>query len=66
MAKARGSDLKVGDVIDTWAGKKRLIAFDDYRGPLADLFPEGARIAVFDLGGGMTIPNTEFYDLASF
>ena len=66
MAKTRGDELKIGDVIDTWAGKKRLVSFEDYRGPLADLFPEGARIAAFDIGGGMTIPNNELYDATSF
>jgi hypothetical protein len=67
MAKqVRGNELKLGDVIDTWAGKKRIIALQPYRGPLAYLFPAGAQIATFDLGGGMTIDNSDLFEIASF
>lgn len=36
--------------------------FEDYTGPLADLWPEGARIAWFASGKGMTLPNDTWYE----
>jgi len=67
MAKiVTGGELKLGDVIDTWAGKKRIIGLKPYAGPLAHLWPKGAQIASFDIGSGMTIPNDEPFVLASF
>jgi hypothetical protein len=62
----RGSELKVGDVINTWAGKKRIVGLRPYTGPLAYLWPEGARIASFDIGSGMTVANGDLLDKASF
>lgn len=61
-----GGELKLGDVINTWAGKKRIVALTPYTGPLAHLWPKGARIAKFDIGSSMTIPNDEPFAVASF
>ncbi len=61
-----GIELKVGDVIATWAGKKRIVGFKDYNGPLAHLWPEGARLADFDIGVGMTIANSDLVETISF
>lgn len=61
-----GSELKIGDVIATWAGKKRIVALKNYTGPLSYLWPEGARLADFDMGGGMTIPNADRVETVSF
>jgi hypothetical protein len=61
-----GRELKIGDVINTWAGKKRIVGFKDYTGPLAYLWPEGARLADFDIGVGMTIANNDRIEIVSF
>jgi len=52
---ALGHELNIGDVIDTWMGRKRIVAIRPYFGPLAYLWNGEARIAEFDIGLGMTI-----------
>ncbi len=66
MAKITGSEIKVGDVLNLWLGKVRVVALKPYTGPLAHLFPQGAQLADFDQKGGMTIDNGDFYEVASF
>jgi hypothetical protein len=57
-----GSTLKVGDII-TFPFTKihRITKLEPYAGPLAHLFPEGAQLATFDTGIGMTIDNSDYY-----
>lgn len=59
-----GKDLRVGDTIETWwaPGRDTITELRPYRGPLAYLWPEGARIAAFALFKvGMTIePQADF------
>lgn len=67
MAKVLGSEIKVGDVLDVWCGKVRITALLNYDNEFARLnFPKGARLASFDKGPGMTIPNDVSFELASF
>ena len=61
----RGGDLRVGDVIEVWWQPRRdtIIELRPYRGPLANLFPAGAQIAIFaQLRNGMTIDNSDIYE----
>lgn len=67
MAKVLGSDIKVGDVIDVWCGKVRVTELRPYDNEFARLnFSKGARLASFDKGPGMTIPNDMGFELSSF
>jgi len=67
MAKVQGSEIKVGDVLDVWCGKVRVTELRPYDNDFARLnFPAGARLASFDKGPGMTIPNDVSFDLTSF
>ena len=58
-----GRDLQIGDVIEVWWRPYRdvIIDFEPYTGPLAYLFPDGARIATFGICRGMTVGNDERY-----
>ena len=47
-----GKDIRLGDALVTWAGKKRVVGLKPYTGPLAHLWPKGAVIAEFDIGSG--------------
>jgi hypothetical protein len=60
-----GKDIRVGDVIVTWAGKKRVVGLKPYTGPLAYLWPEGAQLADFDIGSGMTIAGNDLLDVVT-
>jgi hypothetical protein len=63
-----GRSLCVGDTIEVWWNPKRdtIIALAPYRGPLEYLFPGGAQIATFALlRGGMTIDNTDYFEVIS-
>ena len=55
-----GKDLKVGDVIEVWWGRDRIVGMVPYTGPLSCL--QGSMIASFALNNtGMTIePNMIF------
>ena len=58
-----GALLKVGDIIHFPLTKiHRITELRPYTGPLAHLFPEGAQLASFDTGLGMTIDNSNYYD----
>ena len=58
-----GAALKVGDVIRfPFSKMHRITKLEPYTGPLAYLFPEGAQLASFDTGLGMTIDNSNYYD----
>ena len=59
-----GADLRVGDVIETWWQPNRdtILSLVPYTGPLIYLFPEGAQIASFAIGPGMTINNGELFE----
>ena len=60
--KKLGASLKVGDIIVfPFTKTHRIVRLEPYFGPLADLFPEGAQIATFDTGIGMTINNSDYY-----
>jgi len=62
-----GRDLRPGDVIIPWYERTATITrLRPYTGPLAHLFPHGARLADFADGcefrcSGMTIDNDEIY-----
>lgn len=58
--KTAGRDLRIGDMLDLWLGLSRIVAMRPYDGPLKALWPEGAFIADFDNGHGMTISNNDF------
>lgn len=65
METVSGSDLQVGDAIDTWMGRKRIVALRPYTGPLAELWSGRAQVADFDIGLGMTIePDARFSRVA--
>lgn len=67
MAKVHGSEIKVGDVLDIWCGKVRVTDLRPYDNEFARLnFPNGARLASFDKGPGMTVPNDAIFELSSF
>lgn len=59
----RGGDLQIGDIIEVWWRPFRdvIVGFETYTGPLAHLWPKGARIASFGIcRSGMTIGNDEW------
>ena len=62
-----GAELKPGDTIVPWYTKTATIKqLREYTGPLAHLWPSGARIASFTWDSefrarGMTIDNAELY-----
>ena len=67
MAIVQGSEIKVGDVLSTWGGKVRVTELRPYDNDYARLnFPNGARLASFDKGPGMTVPNDMALELTSF
>ena len=59
--KRLGASLKVGDTITAYDRTVRIVKLEVYTGPVADHFPAGARIAAFDIGGGMTLDNEGWY-----
>lgn len=66
MTRVLGSELQVGDTIEVWWQPHRdtITELRRYDGPLAYLFPKGAKIATFALlKGGMTIENDEYFEL---
>ena len=71
MAKIRGSDIKEGTRIKTWfmPGGTMALSFEEYRGPMAYLWPKGARIISFAATTksgvlGMTVENDDLFELA--
>lgn len=63
-----GHELRVGDTIRVWwnPGRDTITGLEEYTGPLATTFSEGARIATFAiLPRGMTLPNAEAYELVA-
>lgn len=42
-----GSELRPGDIIDTWFGTQRVLTLRPYTGPYRDGILKGARIATF-------------------
>lgn len=63
LESVKGSNLQLGDAIVYWWSKTaRIVSLEPYRGPLAYLFKDGAQIAGFDIGPGMTIDNGDYYD----
>ncbi len=60
-----GKDLKVGDVVAMSSSRADVITgFRPYVGPLADMWPTGARIAFFaGMRVGMTIPNSDDFSV---
>jgi hypothetical protein len=68
MKRVKGSALKVGDTIEVWWAPNRdtITGLRKYDGPLAHLFPDGAKLADFALlKTGMTIDNGNFYNRIS-
>lgn len=64
--QVKGSELRIGDVIDVWWSPNRdtIIDLKPYKGRLAYCFPEGAQLAEFLINkGGMTIDNSDYYKL---
>lgn len=63
-----GQNLRVGDTIKVWwkPGRDMIAVLDDYSGPLQDLFPQGAKIAGFAVGPGMTIDLADQYQRMKF
>jgi hypothetical protein len=61
-----GKDIRVGDVIVTWAGKRRVrtltVRTDDFA---KAVWPEGAVTAQFDMGDAMTIARNDWLDVAA-
>lgn len=60
----RGSELKVGDVIEVWwkPGRDTVLSLEPYTGPLVHIFPDGAQIASLAmLVCGMTIDNNDIF-----
>jgi hypothetical protein len=66
ILRTAGKNIQIGDVLATWSGKKRVVALKPYSGPLSFLWPEGAMIAEFDIGTGMTIGAGEWLDVVNF
>jgi hypothetical protein len=71
MAYINGCDIKEGSRIKTWFMPKgtAAISFDEYRGPLAHLWPHGARIIGFNATTtsgvmAMTVGNDDRLELA--
>lgn len=63
-AVVKGSDLKVGDMIEVWWHPNRdiITKLEPYKGPLAQMFPNGAQLAeFFSLRVGMTVDNSDYY-----
>lgn len=70
----RGAELRRGDVIAPWFERTAtIVSLEPYRGPLASIFPDGARLATLapiELKGGsgafmargITIDNGETYN----
>lgn len=66
--QVRGGDLKPGDFIEVWWSPRRdmITHFEAYKGPLAYLWPKGARIAYFGIcKTGMTIGNDDMETLVA-
>ena len=64
MTRVLGSELKVGDTIETvWnPNRDTILALEPYIGPLDYLFEHGAQAASFALlKDGMTIDNGDYY-----
>jgi hypothetical protein len=58
----KGSELKVGDVLDIMGGPATITALRPYEGPLAHLWARGAQIATFaQYRTGITIDNAGSY-----
>ncbi|MBO6901398.1 MAG: hypothetical protein JJ864_08630 [Rhizobiaceae bacterium] len=57
-----GNELIVGDVIDTWMGRRRIVGLLPYSGPLAPLWDVPAHIAELDIGPSMTIEPQVVFD----
>lgn len=64
MTRVKGSDLHVGDTIEVWWSPRRdtIIGLRPYDGPLAGIFPQGASIAQFASGAGMTIDHSDWFE----
>lgn len=61
-----GAQLRVGDTIAVWwaPGRDTITKLEPYTGPLAHLWPDGARIATFAIcQGGMTVGNGDREEL---
>lgn len=60
-----GADLRIGDTIAVWWTPRRdtIVSLEPYRGPLEFLWPEGASIAGFAIGPGMTCGHDEQFKL---
>ena len=66
MARKFGHQLKVGDTLEVWWKPRRdtITALRPFTGPLADLWPEGAKIVSFAiLQGGMTIGGNDVFEV---
>lgn len=70
--RVKGSELRVGDVLHVWWNRKEMaspncdpiIGLRPYKGPLENLWPEGAQIASFTHNKvGMTIENNNYYEV---
>ncbi|UYO50280.1 hypothetical protein KQX64_06820 [Rhodopseudomonas palustris] len=58
-----GSELRSGDVVEVWWPPNRdtILSLTPYNGPLAHLFRQGAQLATFAVGPGMTIDNGDLF-----
>lgn len=67
-ARVFGKELKVNDTIETWwaPGRDTILSLSPYDGPLNDVFaPDGAQIASFAIGPGMTIEGGALFTLVA-
>jgi hypothetical protein len=61
-----GKDIRIGDVIATWAGKRRVRTLTERTDDFAkSIWPEGAVTAQFDMGDAMTIARNDWLEVVS-
>lgn len=63
MKTVLGKDLKVGMTIEIWSETHldTITELNPYKGPLAYLFPKGAKVAKCLHGSGLIIDNSDDY-----
>lgn len=67
LTRIEGKDIQVGDVIETWMGRQRVIGFKSYDTKFSrEVWPNGVVIAEFDSGKSMTIARDEWLNAIVF
>lgn len=63
--KVVGVNLVVGDMLNLWLGKTRILKMTPYKGRLSHLFSNGASIAYLDNGMSITIDHNDMYNIVT-